>query len=78
MFEEVNGEIDFLTIRPIALSSGKGNELEHWIYKNKTNKFSKYITPIDDYKKSIGNGYIKSSNKNLGDTYMEKFNNFKK
>ena len=78
LFEEVNGEIDFITIRPIALFSGKGNKLEHWIYKNRTNKFDKYITPIDDYKKSIGNGYIKSSNNNLGDIYMEQFNNFNK
>ena len=79
LFEEVSGEVDFTTIRPVALFSGKGADMEHWIYRKKKNKFDKYITQVDDYAKSMGAGKnIKSSDTSLGDLYTNQFNNFTK
>ena len=79
LFEEVTGEVDFTTMRAIALFAGKGNEIDHWIYKKKTGKFDKYVTQVDAYTKSMGGGkQIKSSNTDLGDFYTQQFKNFHK
>lgn len=76
LFEEVCGEVEFMSIRSVALFSGK--EINHWIYKKKKNKFDEYITDIDTYQNNIGgnNSIIKSSNTRLGDGYMSQFENF--
>lgn len=54
LFDEVCGEIEFTTIRPVALFGGKGNELEHWIYHKKKDKFDGYITGKDELVKKMG------------------------
>ena len=54
LFDEVCGEVDFTTIRPIALFGGGADKLDHWIYKKKKGKYDKYITSVDDYAKSMG------------------------
>ena len=54
LFEEVVEEVEFSTIRPIALYSGNGHELEHWIYKKKKNKLNDYITSVNEYAQSMG------------------------
>lgn len=60
LFEEVYGEVEFTTLRPIMLYAGKGNEMEHWIYKKKKGKFDGYITDIDTYANNMGgSGAIK-------------------
>ena len=78
LFEEVCGEIEFMSVRPVALFSGK--DIDHWIYKKKKNKFDDYITDIDTYQNNMGanNNIIKSSNSKLGDNYMNQFENFNK
>lgn len=81
LFEEVSGEVEFTTIRPIALFSGEGNKLEHWIYKKNKNKMDKYITTVENYSKSMGsnqNAIHSVSNSSIGDSYLNMFNNFNK
>lgn len=79
LFEEVCGEIEFTTIRPIALFSGQGSKIDHWIYKKKRNKFDGYITSIDDYTKSMGsdkNAIHTSMSNHNGENLMNQFKNF--
>lgn len=54
LFEEVCGEIEFTTVRPIAIYAGKGNEIDHWIYRKKKGKFDGYITSKDELVKQMG------------------------
>lgn len=78
LFDEVCGETEFTTIRPISLFSG--NKLEHWIYKSKKGKYDSYITDVDKYSQSMGgNNSIKTvSGTSTGDLYMQQFENFNK
>lgn len=78
LFEEVYGEVEFSTIRPIALFAGE--ELEHWIYKKKKNKFDQYITDVQTYSANMGGQQnIKANNlSSLGENYLQQFNNFSK
>lgn len=79
LFEEVCGEVEFTTLRPVAAFAGKGNELEHWIHKKKRGRFDKYVVDVDSYSNSMGGGnIIKSTNTSLGNQYMQQFNNFNK
>lgn len=79
LFDEVCGEVEFTTVRPVALLGDGGKNLEHWIFKNRKNKFDEYIKSVDSYTKSMGaNQAIKTTDINLGDFYTEQFNNFKK
>lgn len=57
LFNEVCGEVDFTTIRPIALFGGSADKLEHWIYKKKKGKYDNYVTSVDDYAKSMGSSH---------------------
>lgn len=79
LFEEVCGEVEFTTIRPVALFGGNGDKLDHWIYKKKKNKIEDYITNVDKYAQSMGSdkNSIKSLNGQLGDQYLQQFNKFK-
>lgn len=77
LFEEVCGEVEFTTTRPIAmLSKESANKLEHWIFKKKKDKIEKYITDVDKYKGSMGGGEIVKSDGNNGQMYGEMFENF--
>ena len=79
LFQEVCGEVDFITIRPVAIYCGKGQEIGHWVYKRKTGKFDNYITNVDDYTKKMGNSVIKqNNNSNIGENYDKQFMNFNK
>ena len=80
LFEEICGEIEFTTIRPIALFGGKGDKLEHWIFKKKKNKMEDYITDVDKYAQSMGSdkNAIKSTNNQLGNHYLQQFSDFNK
>ena len=79
LFEEVCGEIEFTTIRPIALFSGEADKVGHWIYKKKKNKFDGYITSVEDYTKSMGsdkNAIHTNTNIQHGEKLMNQFKNF--
>lgn len=83
LFEEVGGEVDFNTIRPAAIASGHGAEIEHWIYPKKKNKFAEYVTDVDTYSQSMGNQHgaiqsVQSSDLTLGDSYLQQVQQFKK
>ena len=54
LFDEVCGEVEFTTTREIALFAGKGDEIEHWIYKRKKNKMDGYFVTTEQYAKSMG------------------------
>ena len=79
LFEEVYGEVEFTTVRPIMLYAGKGNEVDHWIYKKKKDKFDGYIVDTDNYAQSMGGdkNVIKSTtNTGYGDGLSQQINNF--
>ena len=79
LFQEVCGEVDFITIRPVAIYCGKGKELGHWVYKKKISKFDNYITNVDDYTKKMGGDAIKhSSTQSFGNKLEQQFINFNK
>ena len=71
LFKEVCGEVEFSTSRAIALYAGQ--KTEHWIFKNKKNKFDNYITSVDEYNKSMGgNGYVKNAANALSQNLLNK------
>lgn len=55
LFEEMRNEIEYTLIKPLALYSGKGKELEDLFFRNKKDKFDKYFVKESDYKASMGN-----------------------
>lgn len=79
LFEEVGGEVEYLTTRPIAVYAGKTNEMEHWIYKKSKDKLEGYIKSVDSYTQSMGSNAGKIKNAQvIGETsnLMNQFNNF--
>lgn len=79
LFEEVYGEVEFTTVRPIMLYAGKGNEIDHWIYKKKKNKYDGYMIDSEAYASKIGanQSSIKStSDVQYGENLTQQFNNF--
>lgn len=79
LFEEVCGEIEFVTVRPIAVYSGKDNDFDHWIYKKKKNKYDGYFTSEEQYSRSMGgDGRVKSSSSTAGDMLLQQFSSFTK
>ena len=79
LFEEVCGEVEFTTIRPIAIYGGKGKELEHWIYKDKKNKFDGYSTSVEQFNKSMGGDgtVLSAGNTARGDALLSQMNDMK-
>lgn len=79
LFEEVYGEVEFTTTRPIMLYAGKAGDIDHWIYKKKKNKYDGYMVSTDTYSKSMGADIsaIKSTyNTQSGDILSQQYNNF--
>ncbi len=79
LFDEVCGEVEFETTRAIVLYAGKGNEMEHWIYRKKKNKYDGYMTKVDDYTQKMGvdkNAIKASSNTQNGDNLSQQYNDF--
>ena len=76
LFDEVCGEIEFITTRTIMAFNGQ--EIDHWILKKKKDKLEEYITDVDKYTQNMGgkNSIKKSSNNDLGDSLINQFNNF--
>ena len=79
VFEEVNGEVDFLATRALSLRYG-AKDAEHWIYRNKKEKYDGYITSMGKYKKSFGgDGMITNVSQGDGTSHVEQLlqqNNF--
>lgn len=81
LFEEVYGEVEFTTVRPIMLYAGKGNEIDHWIFKKKRDRFDGYIANADKYANSMGsdkNAIKTSSDSIYGDNLSQQYENFVK
>ena len=81
LFEEVYGEVEFETTRPILLYAGQGNNIEHWIYRKKKDKYAEYMVSMDSYAKSMGADVnaIKSAPSAIsGDILTQQYNNFNK
>lgn len=79
LFEEVYGEVEFETTRPILLYVGKGNEIDHWIYRKKKDKYDGYVVDADAYARSMGgdkNAIKTASGTQLGDNLSQQYNNF--
>ena len=79
LFDEVCGEVEFTTIRPVAIYGGKGKELEHWIYKDKKNKFDGYSTSVEQFNKSMGGDgtVLSAGNTARGDALLSRMNDMK-
>lgn len=81
LFEEVYGEVEFETTRPILLYAGKGNEIEHWIYRKKKSKFDGYFQSAKQYTEKMGgDSTIKisqDSSKAIGESYNKQFASFR-
>lgn len=59
LFQEVYGEVDYTTKRPIAVYAGKDKDIENWIFHKQKNKYDKYVTSVESYNKSMGgNGKV--------------------
>lgn len=58
LFQEVSGEIEFITARPVALYSGNGDKIDHWIYKKEKGKFDDYFSSVESVKSKLGNGIV--------------------
>lgn len=81
LFEEVYGEVEFETTRPIALYAGQGDKLDHWIYRKKKDKYTEYMVSMDSYVKSMGadvNAIKSAPNAISGDILTQQYNNFSK
>ena len=80
LFEEVCGEVEFTTIRPVALFGGSGDKLDHWIFKKKKDKMEGYITNVDKYAQSMGGdkNAVKSTTGQLSEQYLQQIDNFNK
>ena len=78
LFEEVYGEVEYTTLRPIALFGGNGDKIDNWIYKKKKDKFDGYVTDTDKYSASMGGQYnaIQSTNTNRGDILSQQYEQF--
>ena len=78
LFEEVYGEVEYTTLRPIALFGGNGDKIDNWIYKKKKDKFDGYVTDADKYSASMGGQYnaIQSTNTNYGDALSQQYEQF--
>lgn len=77
LFEEVVGEVEFFTVRPPMIARGLSKDVDHWIFKKKKDKFEGYIQSVSSYTQSMGGEQnIKTSDTSLGDSYMQKYNNF--
>lgn len=71
VFEEVSGEVEFLTTRALSLYCG-GKNAEHWIYRNKRGKYDGYMTSMGAYKQSFGgDGSIANVSQGDGTSHAE-------
>lgn len=79
LFEEVCGEIEHNAVYPIALISGHGKDIEHYIYRKKRGKYDKYITSVEDFSRSMGgDGSVKATNGQTSSNLEQQFNSFNK
>lgn len=76
LYAEVVGEVDFSATWPIALYAGKTKDVGHWIYRERKDKYSEYIKPLDEYTQFMGaDGKIRaSSDTSNGDSLDALFN----
>lgn len=76
LYAEVVGEVDFSATWPIALYAGRTKDVGHWIYRERKDKYSEYIKPLDEYTQSIGaDGKIRASSDTAnGDSLDALFN----
>lgn len=75
IFEEVTGEVEFLTTRALALYCGD-KKAEHWIYRNKKGKYDGYMTSMGAYKRSFGgDGSITNISQGDGTSHAEQLLN---
>ena len=61
LFEEVSGEVEFSTARLMVFlanmfsgKKGKPQEIDHWIYRKKKDKFEGYVTELNQHTQKFG------------------------
>ena len=75
LFNEVCGEIEFLTTRTALIACGAGDKIEHYIFKKKKNKFDGYFLDPGEYNKSMGGKGISSIKTVMGEGVSAQFEN---
>lgn len=78
LFSEVCGEVDFMTVRPIAIYGGKADKMEHWIFASEKDKLDGYITDESTLRQQLGgsNKYVGDAATSRGDNFDALYNNF--
>lgn len=75
LFEEVVGEVEYMSLKGVAAYSGKSNDIR-WVYKKPKNKYDEYITSVEKYNKSMGgDGKINKTTQLSGD-YSSQYDKF--
>lgn len=76
LFNEVVGEVEFMSKRAMYMYAGKGEDIQ-WIFQKTRGKFDEYITSVEKFNKSAGgDGVLSHSTKQLGENYISKYNDF--
>ena len=79
LFEEVCGEVEFMSSWPIVLYNGNADKAERWIYKTKKNRFDDYFITDKEYNKQMGgDGNINTISANSANSYNKQYNDFSK
>ena len=79
LFEEVCGEVNYLSVRPGVIACSGKDEVDSWIFKKEKNRFEGYVRSVDSYTESMGGAQaIRTTGTTVGDTYIQQFNNFNK
>lgn len=79
LFNEVCGEVDFMTIRPIAIYGGSADKIDHWIFAADKDKLDGYITEESALRQNLGGSdrYLgDSTGQSRGDSLDAMYNNF--
>lgn len=85
LFEEVTGEVEFDTVRPVSILAGmfdkKNKPIDHWIFKPTKSKYDGYFVSDSDYHKSMGgDGNIQATNLNqdVVQNFEQQFNSIRR
>lgn len=75
LFEEVVGEVEYISLKGIAAYGGKSDEIQ-WAYKKTKNKYDEYITSVEKYNKSMGGDGKVNKTTRLGEVYSSQYDKF--
>lgn len=75
LFEEVVGEVEYMSMKAIACYGGKSDDIQ-WIYKKSKGKYDEYITSVEKYNKSMGGDGKINKNTQSNEDYITQYGKF--